>query len=37
MTEIFAFTLKGAKLASKSDIANFINKADFDNKLKGVT
>ena len=37
MTEIFAFTLKGAKFASKSDIANFVNKADFDNKLKDVT
>ena len=26
-----------SKLASKSDIANFVKKTDFDNKLKDVT
>ena len=31
--ENFAVRLKPAKLASKSDIANFVNKTDFDNKL----
>ena len=29
--------LKQANLASKSDIANFVKKTDFDNKLKDVT
>ena len=29
--------LKEANLASKSDIANFINKTDFDNKLRDFT
>ena len=29
--------LKQANLASKSDIANFINKTDFDNKLRDFT
>ena len=33
MAENFAATLKQANLASKSDIANFVNKLDFDNKL----
>ena len=35
--EIFNLTLKRANLASKSDIANFVKKTDFDNKLKDVT
>ena len=35
--ESFAARLKQANLASKSDIANFVNKTDFDNKLKDVT
>ena len=35
MTENFAARLKQANLASKSDIANFVNKLDFDNKLWG--
>ena len=29
--------LKQVNLASKSDIANFINKTDFDNKLRDFT
>ena len=29
--------LKRANLANKSDIANFVNKTDFDNKLKDFT
>ena len=29
--------LKQGNLASQSDIANFVNKSDFDNKLKDVT
>ena len=29
--------LKRANLASKNDIANYVNKTDFDNKLKDVT
>ena len=33
MAENFAARLKQANLASKSDIANFVNKLDFDNKL----
>ena len=33
-SEIFSARLKQANLASKSDIANFVNKTDFDNKLK---
>ena len=37
MAEIFALRLKRANLASKSDIANFVKKADFDNKLEDVT
>ena len=36
MSENFAARLKQAYLASKSDIANFVNKTDFDNKLKDV-
>ena len=36
-TEIFDLILKRENLASKSDIANFIKKTDFDNKLKDVT
>ena len=35
--ETFDLRLKRANLASKSDIANFVNKTDFDNKLKDVT
>ena len=35
--EIFHLPLKLENLASKSDIVNFVNKADFDNKLKDVT
>ena len=35
--EIFDLRLKRANLASKSDIANFINKIDFGNKLKDIT
>ena len=31
--ETFAARLKQANLASKSDIFNFVNKTDFDNKL----
>ena len=29
--------MKTSKFSNKSNIANFINKADFDNKLKDVT
>ena len=36
MSENFAARLKQAYLASKSDIANFVNKTDFDNRLKDV-
>ena len=35
--EIFDLRLKQANLASESDIANFVKKTDFDNKLKDVT
>ena len=35
--EIFYLRLKRANLASKSNIANFVKKTDFDNKLKDVT
>ena len=31
--EIFAARLKQADLASKKDIADFVNKTDFENKL----
>ena len=34
-SEHFAARLKQANLADKSDIANFVNKTDFDNKLSG--
>ena len=34
--EIFDLRLKVANLASKSHIANFVKKTDFDNKLKDV-
>ena len=34
MAEIFYLRLKWADSASKSDITNFVNKTDFDNKLK---
>ena len=35
--ESFAARLKQANLASKSDIANFVNKTDFDIQVKNVT
>ena len=35
--ESFAARLKQANLASKSDIANFVNKIDFDIQVKNVT
>ena len=35
--ERFAAKLKQSNLATKSYIANFIRKIDFDNKLKDVT
>ena len=35
--ENFAARLKQASLASKSDIANFVNKTYFDNQVKNVT
>ena len=35
--EMFTVRLKRSNLASKSDIANFVIKTDFDNKLKDVT
>ena len=34
--ESFAARLAQAKLASKNDIANFVKKTDFDNKLKNL-
>ena len=37
MPGIFALNLMQANLASKSVIANFVNKTDFYNKLKDVT
>ena len=37
MAEISDLRLKRANLASKSDIANFVNKTDFGNKLKDIT
>ena len=37
MPETFPVKLKQADLASKNDIANFVKKAYFDNKLKDVT
>ena len=36
-TETFELRSKRANLASKIDIANFVKKTDFDNKLKDVT
>ena len=35
--EIFNLILKRSSWAIKSDIANFVNKTDFDSKLKYVT
>ena len=35
--DIFDLRLKRSNLACKSDISNFVNKTDFDNKLKDVT
>ena len=35
-SENFAARLKQANLASKSEIANFLNMTDFHNKLKDV-
>ena len=35
--EMFDLSLKRANLENKSDIANFVEKTDFDNKPKGVT
>ena len=37
LLENFAARLKQANLESKSEIANFVNKTDFNNKLKDVT
>ena len=37
MAEISDLKLKRANLASKSDIANFVNKTNFGNKLKDIT
>ena len=34
---MFDLWLKRAKLASKNDIANSVNKTDFGNKLKDIT
>ena len=34
---MFDLRLKRVNLARKSDIANFVNKSDFDNKLKDAT
>ena len=36
-SENFTAIVKQANLASKSDIANFVKKTDFDNKLKNFT
>ena len=36
-SENFTARIKQANLASKNDIANFVKKTDFDNKLKNVT
>ena len=35
-SENFTARLKQANLASKNNIANFVKKTDFDNKLKNV-
>ena len=37
MAETFHLRLKRAHLASKSNIADFVNKTDFDNQVKNVT
>ena len=37
MAEIFDLRLKRGNLESKIAIANFVNKTDFNNKLKDVT
>ena len=37
MAGISDLKLKRANLASKSDIANFVNKTNFGNKLKDIT
>ena len=37
INEIFDLRLKRANLASPSDIANSVNKTDFDNQVKNVT
>ena len=37
MAEIFELRLKRGNLESKIAIANFVNKTDFNNKLKDVT
>ena len=34
ITENFAARLQQASLASKNDIANFINRTDFNNQIK---
>ena len=36
-SETFNPRLKQANLASESDIANFVKKTNFDNKLKNIT
>ena len=36
MAESFDLRLKQANLASKSDITNFVNKRDFDNRVKNI-
>ena len=36
MSENFAERLSGVDLASKNDIANFVKKTDFDDKLKNL-
>ena len=35
-SETFSARLAQANLANKKDIANFVKKTDFDNKLKGL-
>ena len=37
MTKTFAARLTQAKLATKADIADFVKKTDFDEKLKKIT
>ena len=36
LQKMFDLRLKRAKIASQSDSANFVNKTDFNNKLKDV-